>query len=57
MSLISSIDIEIVGDLEKKSASRKPDHFVVVSVDGKAALTTKKMPRVPTPRWEDEHQL
>jgi hypothetical protein len=57
MVLISSIDIEIVGDLDKKSPSRKPDHFVVVSVDEKAVLSTKKVTRVPTPRWEDEHQL
>ena len=57
MDLILSIDIEIVGELEKKSPSWKPDHFVVVSVDEKAVLTTKKMARVPTPKWEVEHQL
>jgi len=57
MDLILSIDIEIVGELEKKSPSWKPDHFVVVSVDEKAVLTTKKMAKVRTPRWEVEHQL
>jgi hypothetical protein len=57
MKLMSSVDMEIVGDLEKQSASRKPDHFVIISVDGKEVLTSKKKPRVPTPRWEDNHQL
>ena len=52
--LFMSIDIEVIGELEKKNSNTRLDHFVIVIVyvDEKEVLKSEKKPGTPAPRWE-----
>ncbi|KAF8157288.1 hypothetical protein BJ912DRAFT_407270 [Pholiota molesta] len=51
--------IEVAGDLEGKSTSKRRDHYVIVSVDGQEVAKSDKKPGQPAPRWEwpEDHEF
>lgn len=57
LKLVFSIAVEVVGELEKNSPSLRPDHFVVFQVNDRDVFRSKKKCRIPTPSWQEDHQL
>ena len=51
------IDVQVVGELEKKSPSPLLDHFIVLYVDEKEVLKSDVVSRDPAPRWTMEKPL
>ena len=57
MPSIPSTEVNIIGELEKRSPNRRPDHFVVVQVNKREVVKSEKKFRTPTPSWQEDHQL
>ena len=55
--VFDTIEVNVVGELEKRSPIRRPDHFVVVQVNKREVVKSEKKCRTPTPSWQEDHQL
>ena len=57
MPSIPSTEVNVIGELEKRGPSRRPDHFVVVQVNEREVVKSEKKYRTPAPSWREVHQL
>ena len=55
--LMSVLGIEVVGELEKKSPNRRPDHYVVVEVNNKRVFKSEKRCSDPAPQWKADEEM
>ena len=54
---MSVLGIEVLGELEKKSPSRRPDHYVVVEVNNKRVFKSEKRCSDPAPEWKADKEM
>ena len=57
IELMPVLGIEVVGELEKKGPSRRPDHYVVVEVNNKRVFKSKKRCSDPAPQWKADEEM
>ncbi|KAF7978596.1 hypothetical protein HWV62_45320 [Athelia sp. TMB] len=48
-----ALDIRIIGDIPQRTKISKPDHFVIMTIDGKKMFESTKALREPAPQWKD----
>ncbi|KAF7972864.1 hypothetical protein HWV62_16906 [Athelia sp. TMB] len=48
----TSVDIRVLGGLQQSHKNQKPDHYVVMKIDGTKFFESEKVLYTPTPHWE-----
>ncbi|KZP14751.1 TPR-like protein [Athelia psychrophila] len=57
MISITSLDVQVVGDLIKQSPSLHADHFFIFYVNGKDVCRSQRKPREPPPQWKSQKRF
>ncbi|KAF7975428.1 hypothetical protein HWV62_9551 [Athelia sp. TMB] len=52
MMFATSVDIRVLGGLQQSHKNQKPDHYVVMKIDGTKFFESEKVLYTPTPHWE-----
>ncbi|KZP14725.1 TPR-like protein [Athelia psychrophila] len=57
MISVTSLDLQVVGDLIKESSCLLEDHFFTLYVNEKEVFKSQKKAREPPPRWKEQKPL
>ncbi|KZP07514.1 TPR-like protein [Athelia psychrophila] len=57
MISITSLDVQVIGELTKQSPSLHPDHFFIFYVNGKDVCRSQRKAREPPLQWKEEKRF